>query len=174
MDRIASARLRELVTYWNARRAGRTMPARADIDPVDIPHLLRSLRLIDVERAPRLAFRYRVVGTESVRRMRRDITGQHIDESVFGAHAAEVFHAHAYVVTEAAAVGGMTRSRWPGTEWTIVEWVILPLGADHRTADRLLVGNDTQPDSTAPGDREDTASAPELGRLSQPRKLVLP
>jgi len=54
---------RPLLRYWEARRAGRTAPARGDIDPLDLPPtLLPHVVLIDVKREP-LAFSYRLAGT---------------------------------------------------------------------------------------------------------------
>jgi hypothetical protein len=53
--------LEELHAYWLSRCRGRAFPARADIDPIDIPSLLEHLLLVDVLRDP-LDFRYRLVG----------------------------------------------------------------------------------------------------------------
>lgn len=53
-----------LVAYWQGKAGGRPMPARADIDPAEIPWLLPHVWLMDVLReAGRPAFRYRLVGT---------------------------------------------------------------------------------------------------------------
>ncbi|MEO3431148.1 PAS domain-containing protein [Pelagibius sp. CAU 1746] len=54
-----------VLDYWKSKKAGRTMPARADIDPVEIPRLLPRVMLVDVESGPagELDFRYRLSGT---------------------------------------------------------------------------------------------------------------
>ena len=59
--------------YWLSKRQGRLMPARADIDPVEIPTLLPYVVLIDVVEP--LNFRYRLIGTEARSIMRRNYTG---------------------------------------------------------------------------------------------------
>ena len=44
--------LADLYEYWQSRRRGDGLPARGDIDPVDIPALLEHLILVDVLRDP--------------------------------------------------------------------------------------------------------------------------
>lgn len=72
VEAIGNPRLAELYRYWDARRRGREMPARADIDPADIPRLLPILLLVDVE--PGGVLRYRLIGTEFVTVADRDVT----------------------------------------------------------------------------------------------------
>jgi hypothetical protein len=73
--RLDSARLRTAYEYWDERRAGRTMPARADVDPSDIPALLPFVILTDVLCQDPLEFRYRLIGTAICDRIKRDYTG---------------------------------------------------------------------------------------------------
>jgi hypothetical protein len=71
----------ELLRYWESRRQGDRLPARADIEPLDLRALLPHLLLLDVERAgDRLRFRFRVAGTAFTTLIGRDVTGLHIDE----------------------------------------------------------------------------------------------
>lgn len=67
--------LRDLHDYWRSRCNGHPFPARADIDPVDIPTLLEHLVLIDVLSDP-LDFRYRLVGGHIVHHSKRNVQGQ--------------------------------------------------------------------------------------------------
>ena len=68
------ARLRALKRYWDGKRGRRAMPARADLDPVEIPELLPYILLVDT--AETLAeFRYRLIGTEACKGFDRDRTG---------------------------------------------------------------------------------------------------
>ncbi len=69
--------LRRLYEYWDAARRGRRMPARADIDPVEIPWALGDLSLIDV--LPDGRFRWRLDGTNLVDFFRCDMTGKELD-----------------------------------------------------------------------------------------------
>lgn len=54
------------------------MPSRADINPRDIVEYLPFISMVDVERDP-LRFRFRLVGTETVRAMGIDVTGKYSD-----------------------------------------------------------------------------------------------
>ena len=71
--------LRRGLAYWHSKRRGRPMPARRDLDPIEIPHLLPWVLLIDVLCDP-LDFRYRLIGTEVVAVSRRDFTGFRFSE----------------------------------------------------------------------------------------------
>jgi len=57
-----SKKIGEALTYWESKRSGRRMPARADIDPGEIRLLLPHVILLDVAHDP-LDFRYRLIGT---------------------------------------------------------------------------------------------------------------
>ena len=71
----------ELLRYWESRRQGDRLPARADIEPLELRGLLPHLLLLEVERAgDRLRFRFRVAGTAFTTLIGRDVTGRHIDE----------------------------------------------------------------------------------------------
>lgn len=77
-------RVRALYDYWLARCRDGCPPRRSDIDPVDLPNLLRWLWLVDVARdAPGwpMRFRCRLMGTEHVRTMGHDPTGKWMDEA---------------------------------------------------------------------------------------------
>jgi len=67
--------LAELHAYWQQCCQGRPFPARADIDPIDIPSLLEHVLLADVLRDP-LDFRYRLVGGHIVEHAGRNVQGQ--------------------------------------------------------------------------------------------------
>jgi hypothetical protein len=65
---VSEARVLEFHRYWLARRGERRFPARADIEPTDIPHLLAGIMLLDVHYDP-LDFEYRLIGDDIVSRM---------------------------------------------------------------------------------------------------------
>jgi hypothetical protein len=77
--RFVDPRFDELLQYWNNIRGNRLMPARQDIDPLElIPHLTR-LHLIDIENDP-FRLRYRMIGTSTTETLGRDMTGRYFDE----------------------------------------------------------------------------------------------
>jgi hypothetical protein len=66
--------------YWDSRRRGRTMPARADLDPlIDVPRLVPNVMLFDVRHDP-LDFRWRLVGSGVRRHFWKDYTGAWFSE----------------------------------------------------------------------------------------------
>jgi len=76
---LAAPRLREAYAYWSGKLAGRPMPRRRDIDPVEIPALLPYVVLIDVLSDP-LDFRYRLIGAEVRNISKANYTGKRFSE----------------------------------------------------------------------------------------------
>lgn len=68
-------RFQDLVAYWERKRAGRPLPLRKDIDPLELQAHLGSLNIIEC--LPGLVdFRYRLIGTNIVEAYGRDSTGK--------------------------------------------------------------------------------------------------
>ena len=88
MRRVASAleltspKIAGLARYWEEKRAGRTMPTWAEIDPAEIKPLLPHLMVTRYEPAP---FRvgYVLVGTWVVQYSGAEFTGRYLDELDF-------------------------------------------------------------------------------------------
>ncbi len=69
--------------YWRRIHPGDRLPGRQHLDPLNIPHLLPHVWLVDVLRDP-VAFRYRLVGTAVDRGMGQTLTGKHLETVVPG------------------------------------------------------------------------------------------
>ena len=137
--------LQPLLAYWTSRCTDGRLPARADIDPLDIPRLLPFLYLVDVERqtggAAPYRFRYRLVGTGIVERNGGDPTGQYLD-----AFENRPFHetivadytrcaAERRPVAAARRFMDMTGRHWP------YQRLVLPLSENGLDVNMLLGGN---------------------------------
>jgi hypothetical protein len=72
-------RLQRFFAYWDERRRGRAFPTRHDLDPADIPFILGYVTLVEVLYEP-LRFRFRLHGSELVRRGGYDMTGKGIED----------------------------------------------------------------------------------------------
>ena len=79
---ITDGRLQEALDYWRGKAAARPMPARADIDPIEIPKLLPDVMLVDV--LPSGRYRYRLIGTGNTQAHGVNATGRFLDEIVPG------------------------------------------------------------------------------------------
>jgi hypothetical protein len=136
---ISDKRLATLYQYWQSKQGDRLMPARADIDPTEIPKLLPILLLIDV--IATVSYRYRLVGTEIVSSAGQDITGKLFDE---------VLPDDAYKKYLLGLVNEVVESRQPlyaeGAFMAekrverLVRRLVLPLSSDGTTVDMILAG----------------------------------
>jgi hypothetical protein len=134
---IAQPRLRELYAYWHARCRGHTPPPRDALDPVDIPHLLANLMLIDVQHAP-FDLRYRLVGTALVEHIGRDTTGMRVEDGYLGDDWPRILSDYEAAVFEARPV--FTRNDIVGHDDRryIYERLLLPLSSDGESVDMLI------------------------------------
>jgi hypothetical protein len=65
-----------LVRYWQYIQPPGRLPGRIHFDPIDIPALLPNIRLIDVVDGGPYRYRVRLIGTEHVKQLGYDPTGQ--------------------------------------------------------------------------------------------------
>lgn len=138
-SRIASPALRSLYDYWLTRRGERPVMRRADLDPVDIPHLLKNLILAEVSDGGN-RIRYRLVGTEIVTAHGLDYTGMAVEELTSGETLAFTRKLYGMVVTRAMPVYSEGRFRWAQREYRLTRRLHLPLSWDGSAVDLVLVG----------------------------------
>ena len=143
---IGDERLHSLYHYWLDKRQGRTMPGRADLDPLEIPGRLwphvMLLEVIPGPAGPR--FRYRRAGAVFWRALGREPTGLHLDEVVpevagyrdyvLGIYR-ETFQRRLPMYTENQLI--LRDHPQPVT----VKRVTLPLSSDGKTIDRVMTGH---------------------------------
>jgi hypothetical protein len=137
--------VRELYAYWDAKRRGRRMAARADIDPGEIAKLLPHLLLIDVEREP-LRFRCRLAGTAAhdLREGRtiRELTGRYLDEIDFATpemQAKKLIPPRVVATREPELAAA--RYTYHGTKTDNFWSLFLPLSNDDAEVHMILVGH---------------------------------
>lgn len=131
---FADPRLGLLLEHWNAKRGEQPAPHRADIDPLDIPRLLPILNLIEVTHGP-LAFRHRLVGTELVDKLGRDVTGEVVGAGLYAEAAEEILDTLRTIVEQVRPYYRLARLDWFERRWLTMESLELPLlGDDGRVA----------------------------------------
>jgi hypothetical protein len=130
-----------LYDYWRQRRPSGRLPSRRDIDPMDFPRLLPRLAVIEVEaKDDGVRYRYRLAGTEIVRRAGRDPTGKYFQDLYEGD----------YLDSALALYDGLRLSGEPhfsqrvfpigdGESYLRYDRLILPLASDGRAVDQFLL-----------------------------------
>jgi len=136
LHRLENGAFLEFYEYWLGKGAGKGLPARADIDPVDIPQLLANVFLIDVVPGGPQRFRFRLVGTR-ITELEGEMTNKYLDEFVPGAagtamgrHYEDTVRGRIYVRHETL--------HWREREHVNYEVLLLPLSSDGQTVDKLF------------------------------------
>jgi hypothetical protein len=126
----------EFHEYWQRKGAGKVMPARADIDPLDIPQLLANIFLVDVVPGDPQRFRFRLVGTR-IAELEGEMTNRFLDEFVPGAagtamarHYEDTAQGRLYVRHETL--------HWRRRDYVNYDVLLLPMSSDGRTVDMLF------------------------------------
>lgn len=132
-------RLAGLLAYWRERRGNRQAPARRNIKPMEIPSLLPIVHLIDVQDDP-LAFRHRLVGTEIVEKVGRNVTGKWVDEALYGKALRDVFDGLAAVAWEVRPYRRLARLDYHDRPWLGMESLEMPLLDDDGRVNMILRG----------------------------------
>ncbi|MBL4905987.1 MAG: PAS domain-containing protein [Sneathiella sp.] len=115
-----------------------SLPSRDDFDPFEIPALLQSVTLVDVERNP-YRFKYRVMGSNVTYNMEFEGTGKYLDELVPGVET-QFPHLDRVTVVESGLpvyrLGEASVSF--RADFADLERVHLPLASDGKTVDMVL------------------------------------
>jgi hypothetical protein len=124
-------RLIAFYRYWNGARGGKSMPARSDVDPIDIPKdLLPNLFLVEVVDGGR-RFKFRLAGTESTIASGRPMTGFHVDEVTPNrAYAEYVSNLYRRVMARKRPVLSVSNFGQPKQEHRVTQRIMCPLSPD--------------------------------------------
>jgi hypothetical protein len=137
--KIKHPRLRELYDYWDRQRGLRPMPARADIDPLDIRFAIGNVILIDVLESELPQFRIRVHGTNLSEQVGFDLTGKMLDEMPLAEFRELTRQSFTKVTTEKQPLH-VHRDLMLDRRRRAYETIILPLSTDGERVDRIICG----------------------------------
>lgn len=126
-----------LYQYWNARRGIRTMPTRADVDPLEMRQWLPRITLVDVS-PDATQFTYRLVGTQIVDLFGADPTGQPIESAWPERETAPLLEAYREVAATRAPVFCEQTCEWLSDQAPSAWAMRLPLSADGQRVDMVL------------------------------------
>jgi hypothetical protein len=132
----ADGRIAGVARYWAGLAADGRLPGRADIDPVDIPRLLRNVFLVDVRAGvPRYVFR--LVGTGVVDLL-GELTGRPVGTGLDAEEAERVLSHYDRCARDGRPMWreGVLRTR--RNRHAGFQRVLLPLAADGRRVDMVL------------------------------------
>ncbi len=130
-------RIRTIYRYWDDKRAGRLMPRRGDLDPLEIPRLLPDIGLVDVVPDDR-RYVYRLIGTNEALMRGRDPTGQAVKDAYFGTSVQSVYLNYDAVVRTRAPVIDRDPSQTSDDRFITHETIFLPLSDDGAKVNMVL------------------------------------
>ncbi len=149
MNEIPSGILKNVYQYWLDMKGEREMPSRADLNPADITNLLPYIMLVDVEQQPR-RYRYRLVGTETVKAMGYDVTGQYLDELPLVEKHVKI--RSDWLVKEKSPYMFFDKLKWSNRSLLDYQTIALPLSANGEDVTMFFLGMHYQ----FPGDERTT------------------
>lgn len=129
-----------LKDYWDSKRAGRDMPARADIKPSEMKEFLGWIILLDA--LPGFSdFRFRMIGTRVSQYFLEDGTGKTIREAFarYGEAATSgVLATHRKAARERVVVRAWGGAGWLGRSFLDFDAVYMPLSDDGEHVNMIL------------------------------------
>jgi hypothetical protein len=133
--------LSQFYEYWQAKRAARRMPARADIDPAEIKPFLPYMIIVDVVYDPqsRPDFVYRLVGTREVEIRGNDPTGRRVADAFHGPSAENAVGCYVQVVENKAPLLDDEYFVRDGDRYADEANLFLPLSNDGERVNMVLV-----------------------------------
>jgi len=142
---LPDPKLAQLYAYWRSRLRGRPMPARADIDPVDLRGNIGRLHLLDIEGAG--IYRYRLYGSGVTNPDRADMTGKttmDYKDRLFG----DMVTGHITEVVQSQTPAGYRIVGEYNLQPYVYNRLMLPLSDDCLQVNKILVG--TQRETVPP------------------------
>lgn len=136
---IANPALRDLVRYWRKLSPAPVIPHRQHFNPVEIPHCLRHIILVDVcDGTPR--YFIRLAGSSVNPVYQKSVTGQYLEDIFCDEDRPGIIAQYDHSVMHQAPTYMSSTVMVPSGKRLSYERVILPMTTNGRSADKLLVG----------------------------------
>ncbi|OUS15705.1 hypothetical protein A9Q97_02885 [Rhodospirillales bacterium 47_12_T64] len=137
-SKIKSVKNFEVYQYWEKQRGNRLMPARADLDPADLRHLLPNILIHEVQLEP-LDFRYRLIGSEIVRHLNDNHTGAWLSTIPHQKNPSNLWAMLEKAVVDRAPVIANPPYVGQYKEFKYIENILLPLSVDDEKVNMLFL-----------------------------------
>jgi len=138
IDDLPGSKLKAVYRYWLDVKGDALMPTRVDLNPASMSKFLSHISLVDVEHDTG-RYRFRLIGTESVRAIGFDPTGKYLDEiTLMNSHLKQRYDwlvktKRPYVVTD--------KLNWVENSYLDFFSIGLPLTKDGENVDILMYGS---------------------------------
>jgi hypothetical protein len=139
--------------YWQSKRRGRPMPARSDIDPLELgPKVLPHILLTETVRGQdRLRFRFRLAGTAVIEAAGLELTGRFVDtlnpNKRYAAYIDGLYH---QVMAARRPVFSTSVAFGPRSEASrLTRHLMCPLSTDGVLVDMFLTGQTSETSGTS-------------------------
>ena len=138
-------KFQRMFEYWLSKFRDGRLPARADIDPVEIRDLLGHINIIQVIReSDRTRFRYSLWGTKVTELYGRDFTGKYLDDIIIPTKVSEIQRVFEEVVETGQPVFQQISYLHHQTVVSF-ERLVLPFSQSGSEVDVLLEASDWAP-----------------------------
>ncbi|HEY3148949.1 MAG TPA: PAS domain-containing protein [Dongiaceae bacterium] len=145
---VRSPLILEMLAYWRSKAADGRLPRPADIDPTEIPKLIASMVICELESDP-FRVRYRLAGTKQVHILGNELTGRYVDEMDWS-EGPFVHRIFARARDTAAPVFGFYYWGFRENTRGASEFGLFPLSEDGRTVTRVIGIDEFFPDPSSP------------------------
>ena len=137
MQSRATPQTRAFYAYWESKRLGRVMPARRDLDPIEMKAWLPGIQLIDVFENPRRLV-YRLVGQVEVEMRGFSHAGAEVAEAFYAVSKEDALRNYDLVIDNQTMVYDWARYATSGGFQTSQETIFLPLSDDGQQVNMVI------------------------------------
>ncbi len=131
-------KLQTLYSYWlSLHPAPGQLPGRNDFDPLAVPSLLPILWMLDVYADP-IKFKFRLMGSELVTTLGREVTGKWLDDIYPDAKTSGAFDDYCYVVENKLPLYRDDKPQYIVPDYHHIERLLLPFVDENQHCNILL------------------------------------
>jgi hypothetical protein len=142
IEQASSRKIRLLFEYWQRMHRDGKPGLRTSFDPVEVPSLLSSLLLGDIESEPFRVY-FRLIGTAVAEFSRLDFSGYYLDALDYkGRDSIEWLECYRRIHATGIGLVGSNRVVWPDDSEKEYEFAILPLSRNGHDAGSFVALED--------------------------------
>ena len=137
MKKHAAPAICSFYDYWDGKRRGRAMPARADLDPAEMKKWLGAIQIIDVLNDPR-RLKYRLVGQDEVDARGYNPMGRWVEDGYICSSKEDALLNYNTVIDNKTMLFDWVEIPVSGGYLEAQQTIFLPLSAAGDTVDKVI------------------------------------